>query len=62
MTKLLDLDPQLDIRTIFIQMQYNNKAAKLVADTLGAKLVVLDPYSEQYFISMLEIAHAFADG
>lgn len=61
MTKLLNLVKQLGIQTIFIQMQYNNKAAKLVADTLGARLVVLDPYSEQLITSMLEIAHAFAD-
>jgi zinc transport system substrate-binding protein len=61
MTKLLNLIRQLKLQTIFIQMQYNNKAAKLVADTLGAKLVVLDPYSEHYFTSMLEIAHAFAN-
>lgn len=61
MTKLLNLVRQLQICKIFIQMQYNNKAAKLVADTLKAQLVVLDPYSENYFTSMLEIAHAFAN-
>lgn len=61
MTKLLNFIRQLNIRTIFIQMQYNNKAAKLVADTVGAKLVVLDPYSEYFVSSMLEIAHAFAE-
>lgn len=61
MTKLLNLTRQLNIRTIFIQMQYNNKAAKLVAETLRARLVILDPYSEHYMTSMLEIAHAFAE-
>lgn len=61
MTKLLNRARQLQFQTIFIQMQYNNKAAKLVANALGAKLVVLDPYSEHYFTSMLEIAHAFAN-
>jgi zinc transport system substrate-binding protein len=61
MTKMLNLARQLDIRTIFIQMQYNNKAAKLVAEALGARLVILDPYSEHYFTSLLDIAHAFAN-
>jgi zinc transport system substrate-binding protein len=61
MTKLLCLARQYNFRTIFIQMQYNNKAAKLVAETLGARLIVLDPYSEQYLSSMLEIADAFAE-
>lgn len=62
MTKLLQFVRQLQLHTIFIQMQYNNKAAKLVAETIGAKLIVLDPYSEHYLTSMLEIAHAFAKG
>lgn len=61
MTKLLNLVRELKIKTIFIQIHYNNKAAKLVAEVIGAKLVILDPYSEHYFSSMLEIAHAFAD-
>lgn len=60
MTKLLNLARKLNLRSIFIQMQYNNKAAKLVADTLKTRLTVLDPYSEHYLTSMLEIAHAFA--
>lgn len=61
LTKLLSLARQLEIKKIFIQMQYSNKAAKLVAETIGAKLVVVDPYSEHYFASMEEIAHAIAD-
>lgn len=60
MTKLLNLVRGLNLKTIFIQMQYNNKAAKLVAETLKGSLIVLDPYSEQYMMSMLEIATAFA--
>lgn len=62
MTRLLNAARELHFSTIFIQMQYNNKAAKLVAETIGAKLVTLDPYSEYYFQSMTEIAHAFANG
>ena len=61
MTKLLNLARQFKVRTIFVQKQYNNKAAKLVADTLGAHLIYLDPYSEHYSTSMLEIADAFAE-
>lgn len=60
MTKLLNFARKEKMKAIFIQMQYNNKAAKLVAETLGARLVILDPYSEHYMTSMLEIAHAFA--
>lgn len=60
MTRLLGLAKDWHIRTIFVQMQYNNKAAKLFGEAIGANLVTLNPYSEQYMASMLEIAHAFS--
>lgn len=60
LTKLLQLAKQQPFATIFIQSQYNNKAAKLVADMLHARLVNLDPYGEDYFTCMMEIAQAFA--
>lgn len=60
LTNLLNLAKEGHFRTIFIQMQYSNKAAKLVADTINAHLVVLDPYAEDYFKSMIQIAEAFA--
>lgn len=62
MTKLLNEAKRLQISNLYIQMQYNNKAAKLVAETLNLKLVILDPYAEQYFNAMREIAQAFAEG
>lgn len=62
LTKVLDAARQFQIRTIFIQMQYNNKGARLIAEQIGAKVVTLDPYAEQYLKSMLEIAHAFSQG
>jgi len=59
-TKLLGLARSFEMKTIFIQPQYNNKAAQLIAKEIGAKLVTLDPYAENYMITMLEIARAFA--
>ncbi|MBS0636734.1 MAG: zinc ABC transporter substrate-binding protein [Verrucomicrobia bacterium] len=49
------------ISTIFTQNQYSTKAAELVAKEVGAKLVMLDPYSEDYFTSMKKIADSFAE-
>ena len=49
------------INTIFIQQQYSTKAAALVAQEIGAKTVMLDPYSENYFASMRQIAKSFAE-
>jgi len=60
MTKLLLLVRSFATKAIYIQPQYNNKAAQLVAKEIGAKLVTLDPYAENYLVTMSEIAHAFA--
>lgn len=49
------------IQTIFTQYQYSNKAARLVAKELGAKIVDLDPYSEDYLNAMMKIAQSFAE-
>lgn len=48
------------IKVIFIQPQYSSKGAKLIANEIGAQLVVLDPYSEDYFVTMREIARRIA--
>lgn len=60
LSRVMALAHELQIKTIYIQMQYNNKGAKLVAQNLGASVVTLDPYSENYLFTMREIAHAFA--
>jgi zinc transport system substrate-binding protein len=60
LTKLLQKAHQNQIRTIFTQRQYSNKGAKLIAAELNAKIVELDPYSEDYINSMREIATRFA--
>jgi zinc transport system substrate-binding protein len=60
LTRILQEARQNQIRAIFIQPQYNNKGARLIAETIGAKVVTVDPYSEDYLNSMREIARQFA--
>lgn len=60
LTRVLQEARQNKIHTIFVQPQYNNKGARLIADTIGAKVVTVDPYSEDYLNSMREIARQFA--
>jgi zinc transport system substrate-binding protein len=60
LNKILQESRDNDIKTIFIQIQYNNKGARLIADTIGASIVTLDPYSEEYMTTMREIALQFA--
>lgn len=61
MSRLLNFVRAHKIHTIFVQPQYSNKAAQLIANEIKAKIIALDPYSENYLTTMLEIAHAFAN-
>ncbi len=60
LTQVIALARQHHVKSIFIQPQYNNKGARLIAQQLGAQVVDLDPYSENYFVSLRAIAKAFA--
>lgn len=61
LTNILNQARAAQIKTIFIQPQYNNKGANLIAQELGAQVVNLDPYSENYMQTMRDIANKFAD-
>jgi zinc transport system substrate-binding protein len=45
---------------VYTQMQYSSKGAKIFARELGAKIEVLEPYSENIIDSMRKIARSFA--
>lgn len=60
LTNILNRARSAHIKKVYIQKQYNNKGARLFANELGADVVMLDPYSENYFVSMREIANAFS--
>lgn len=61
LTRILQAAQAAKIQTIFIQPQYSNKGATLIASKIGAKLITLDPYSENYFETLLSIAKHFAN-
>jgi zinc transport system substrate-binding protein len=50
-----------NVKTIFVQKQYGMKAAEIVAKEIGAKIVIVDPYAEQYVDMMLEISKQIAN-
>lgn len=60
LTSLLNRTRSAFVKKVYIQKQYSSKGARLFAKELGAEIVMLDPYSEDYFKSMREIAHQFA--
>lgn len=61
LTKLLEAARFHQVKRVFVQVQYSSKGARLVAAELGACVVDLNPYAEQYFDSLREIARAFSD-
>jgi len=60
LTKILETARNNNVKTIFIQRQFNNKGARLVAQQLGAKLVMLDPYADDYILEMRRTATEFS--
>lgn len=48
-----------NIRKIFVQPQYSNKGALLVAKQINAEVITLDPYAEDYMNSMRNIVENF---
>lgn len=47
------------IGVVFVQPQFSQKSAKVIAEELGAKVVPLDPLSEQWSENLINAAKAF---
>jgi len=60
LTNILAAARKEQIRRIYIQAQYSSKGARLIAKEIDAEIVTLDPYAENFFPNMLEIARSFA--
>lgn len=56
LTELLENVKSIHPKAIFTQPQYSDKAASLIANQIGAKLISVDPYSEDYINAMTKIA------
>lgn len=55
---LIDEARTKNIRTIFVQKEYDNKNAKAIADEIGARVVVIDPLSADWMKATTEIIEA----
>lgn len=56
LTKLLNDAKSTGVRYILVQPQYSDKAARLIGEQIGAKLISVDPYSENYDSTLRQIA------
>lgn len=57
LTQLLQKARGEAVQKVFIQAQYPSKGARLLAKELGAQVVLLDPYAEDYMSAMRSIAN-----
>ena len=58
MKELIDLARMENLKTIFVQKEYDTRNAKTIADEIGADILVIDPLSEDWFQSTMDIITA----
>jgi zinc transport system substrate-binding protein len=59
--KLVDLAGKENIKTIFIQQEFDRKNAELLARETGCRLVIINPLSYRWIEETITIAKALAD-
>jgi zinc transport system substrate-binding protein len=58
MRELIDRARKDNLKTIFVQMEYDTKNAKAIAGEIGAEIVLIDPLSENWQKSTSDIIDA----
>jgi len=58
--RIIDRGREHDIRTIFIQREFDKRNAALIGDEIGAETVVIDPLSSEWLKSVRNIAEEIA--
>jgi len=53
--ELIDLAREKNLKTIFVQKEYDSRNAKAIANEIGAEIVVIDPLSEDWLKSTMDI-------
>lgn len=60
LTEVLKKARSAKVKAIFTQPEYSDKAARLIAAEIGAKVISVDPYSEDYDRNLRHIAELIA--
>jgi zinc transport system substrate-binding protein len=53
---LIALARKLQVKMIFVEPQFDQSRAQVVADSIGAKVVTIDPLAEDYVSNLTEVA------
>jgi len=60
LARLIELAEREDIRTIFVQKQFDSRVATSLANEIDGHVVVLDPLAEDYFDNLRAAARAIS--
>jgi zinc transport system substrate-binding protein len=58
MKDLIDRARKDNLKTIFVQREYDTKNAKAIAEEIGAGITIIDPLSEDWLKSTTDIINA----
>ena len=56
LSKIIKILKKNEIKTVFVQKQFDTRLAKSIANEISGKIVVIDPLSEDYMNNLLEIS------
>jgi zinc transport system substrate-binding protein len=59
--ELIDVARQDDIKTIFVQKEFDTKNARAIADEIDAMIVIIDPLSDDWYSSTMDIIDKLSD-
>lgn len=60
--ELIDLVRENNYKIIMVQREYDTRNARAIADETGARVIVIDPLSEDWFASTTEIIRILREG
>jgi zinc transport system substrate-binding protein len=58
--EVVDLAKKSNIKTIFVEPEYNPKAAEVIAREMNASIISLDPLAENYLVNMARAGREIA--
>ena len=62
LVRLINDARRKNIKAVFIQPQFNNKAAEMIAKEIGARLIMLDPLASDYITNMQQVTEKIVEG
>ncbi len=62
MKELIDLARERNIRTIFVQKEYDSKNAKAIAGEIGADIKIIDPLYPEWYRATVDLITALHNG